>query len=410
MNVGYISIQNLKSKPLTTFLSVFVLALSIALLLGIQQLKSSFSHQLENNLGDIDVVVGAKGSPIQLVLSSVLHLDNPTGNISYPEALKIGKYPFVESAIPISYGDNYKGYRIVGTTASFTKLYQASLESGQYAKSSFEVVLGNTVAQALDLKIGDHILSSHGLVANDSDVHDDVLTVVGILKPTQKVVDRLLLATLETVWDVHDHEEEEEHHEEEHEEESHLHEHHEEEKEITALLIQFKSPRALLTFPRKINKKTNFQAVLPKYELDKLYAYTSIGFQTVSWIAYLILLISCVIIGTNLFKMVQERSYDLAMLRIYGASPIQLIKLVAFEAIWILCMAFVLGYGFVALGFQIAFSIVSDSLQQIGLQPLSLQEVLKLVFLIVVLVLITIGFAIYPILKMNISKILSHEK
>ena len=109
MNIWSITLQNIKIKPLYTFLSVLVLSLSIALLLGIQQLKRSFKNQIENNLGNIDVVVGAKGSPLQLVLASVLHLDNPTGNISYKEALKISKNPLIKSAVPISYGDNYKG-------------------------------------------------------------------------------------------------------------------------------------------------------------------------------------------------------------------------------------------------------------------------------------------------------------
>ncbi|NRA92897.1 MAG: ABC transporter permease, partial [Psychroserpens sp.] len=82
MNIWKISIRNIKAKPLYTLLSILMLSMSIALLLAIQQLKTSFQYQIENNLGDIDLVVGAKGSPLQLVLSSVLHLDNPTGNIS----------------------------------------------------------------------------------------------------------------------------------------------------------------------------------------------------------------------------------------------------------------------------------------------------------------------------------------
>ena len=94
MMLWKISIQNIKIKPIYTFLSVFILGLSIALLIGIQQLKTSFKYQMKNNLGDIDLVIGAKGSPLQLVLSSVLHLDNPTGNISYGEAKKIAENPF----------------------------------------------------------------------------------------------------------------------------------------------------------------------------------------------------------------------------------------------------------------------------------------------------------------------------
>lgn len=318
-------LKSTKYKPLYTFLSVLVLSLSIALLLGIQQLKNSFKNQIENNLGKIDVVVGAKGSPLQLVLASVLHLDNPTGNISYNEALKIGANPMIKSAIPISYGDNYKGFRIVGTTESYTTLYNAVLEKGRRVEHALEVILGSAVAQKLNIKIGDTLLSSHGLVENSIDVHNNRLTVVGILKPTQKVIDRIIITNLESVWEVHHHENESDHEEHNH--------HHQDEKEITSLLINFKSPRGLLTFPRRINEHTNMQAALPKYELQKLYEYTSIGFKTISGIAYLILVISCITIFISLYKMVKERAFDLAILRTYGASNFQLMKMVIYEGL-----------------------------------------------------------------------------
>ncbi len=209
MNIWRISIQNIKSRPLYTLLSILILSLSIALLLGIQQLKTSFEYQIENNLGDIDLVVGAKGSPLQLVLASVLHIDNPTGNISYNETLTIGKNPIIEKAVPISYGDNYKGYRIVGTTELFLSFYEAELEEGDFANQSMEVILGHTVAQQLKLNLGDKIVSSHGLIDNTIEVHNDELIVVGILKPTQKVIDRLIITRLESIWDIHNHEDHE---------------------------------------------------------------------------------------------------------------------------------------------------------------------------------------------------------
>ena len=153
MNIWKISINNIKLKPLYTGLSILMLSLSIALLLGIQQLKTSFQYQMENNLGDIDLVIGAKGSPLQLVLSSILHLDNPTGNISYEEAKKIGKNPMIKKAVPISYGDNFKGYKIVGTSSEFLSFYDAKIHNGRDVQKSMEVVLGSTVAEQLQLSL-----------------------------------------------------------------------------------------------------------------------------------------------------------------------------------------------------------------------------------------------------------------
>ncbi len=432
MNIWKISIQNLKTKPLYTILSIFSLSLSIALLLGIQQLKSSFTHQMEHNLGGIDLVVGAKGSPLQLVLSSVLHLDNPTGNISYKEAKKLEKNRMIKSVVPISYGDNHKGFRIVGTTAEFVALYNAVLQKGEKVKKSMQVILGATVAERLKLDLGDTFLSSHGLIENDIDVHEDVLTVVGILKPTRKVIDRLIITNLESIWDVHNHEvSEEKSHEHEsqvsHEDgEHHEHDdhdsgndqnqvehknHHEEiDKEITSLLISFRNPMGLLTFPRKINESTNMQAALPKFEIDRLFEYTGIGFTTISWIAYLILLISGMTIFISLYKMVKERAYDLALLRSYGANNFQLIKMVAYEAIIIASLAFVSGCLFIKVGFKIIFNFMNSSYKKHMLLELTLNEILSTGFLVLVMILLSVALAIYPIIKMNISTILSHEK
>lgn len=403
MNIWNISLQNIKSKPLYTFLSVFIASLSIALLLGTQQLKRSFENQIENNLGKIDVVVGAKGSPLQLVLASVLHLDNPTGNISYKEALKISKNPLIKSAVPISYGDNYKGYRIVGTTHEYTVLYNAELQKGHRVENAMEVILGNSVAQKLNLKIGDTLLSAHGLVENSIEEHDAVLTVVGILKPTQKVIDRLILTNLQSVWDVHNHERKENH-------EGHDYHDIQDEKEITSLLIRFKSPRGLLTFPRRINERTNMQAALPKYELHKLYEYTSVGFKTISLIAYLILVISCITLFISLYKMVKERAFDLAILRTYGASNFQLIKMVFYEGFIVVFSSFLLGFLLLKIGLRFALYFMKSNNQQNILTALSFQDVLQIAMLILIMVIISVSFAIYPIIKMDVSKILSNEK
>ncbi len=427
MNVWKISIQNIKSKPLYTFLSVFVLALSVTLLIGVQQLKYSFQYQMEHNLGTIDMVVGAKGSPLQLVLSSVLHVDNPTGNISYNEAMRLSKNKWITSAVPISYGDNYKGYRIVGTTAAFANLYQAKLQEGKLPSRPMEVVVGSFVAKKLGLKIGDSFLSSHGLLENDFDIHEEEFHVVGVYYPTQKVLDRLIVTTLESVWEVHDHEEHKEHevHEEHKEHEVHeehkehkeheVHEgqhieHHKEEKEITSLLVSFRGPTAFLSLPRMINKNTNMQAALPKLELDKLYEFTGLGFQTISWIAYVVLVISGLLIFTSLYKMVKERAFDLALLRTYGASNFQLIKMMAYEGLVIVFVGVLLGAVLAKLGLTIILQLMEGSHPNFAIQNLPINQILPILILLLAMLILALSLAIFPIVKMNVSTILSNEK
>lgn len=402
MNIWKISIKNLFHKPLYTFLSILSLAISIGLLLGIKQLDASVKQQFDNSLGNIDLVIGAKGSPLQLVLASIMHIDNPTGNISYKEAKKIGKNPLIKTAVPISYGDNYKGYRIVGTTELFANFYEAELEEGKPIKKPMEVILGHTVAQQLGLKIGDTFLSSHGFKDNTMDVHTEPLTVVGIYKPTQKVIDRLIVTNLESIWDAHDHEAHEA---------GEAHEHHDDEnKEVTSLLISFKSPMGLLTIPRQINEKTDFQAALPKYEIQRLFQFTGIGVKIVSWIAYIILVISCITIFISLFKMVKERAFDLALLRTYGASNFQLIKIVAYEGFTIGFLATILGILISQSGLIIVYNMIEDQYKQNIVQSISYTDILETSLWVFIMIIVAISLSILPIIKMNISKILSNEK
>ena len=419
MNVWRFSLRNIKSKPLYTFLGVFILALSISLLLGIGQLKNSLEHQMDNNLGGVDMVIGAKGSPLQLVLSSVLHLDNPTGNISYKAANNLAKNPLIKTAVPISYGDNYKGFRIVGTTDQFLNLYGAELEKGHRIEKSMEVILGSAVAEQQNLRLGDTFLSSHGLMENDGEVHDEEFVVVGILNPTQKVIDRLIVTNLESIWDVHDHKEHEvedkhtdnkTHEHEAGDEHEHHNEEHDDEKEITSMLIVLRSPAGILTLPRAINDGTVMQAALPRYELVRLLEFTGVGFKTISIIAYLILIISGMTIFLSLYKMVKERAFDLALLRTYGASNFQLIKMVSYEGLLIAFMAFTIGFILVKVGLNFMLKLVKVDYKQNFLQELPLIETIQIGTLVVIMVVLAISLAIYPLIRMNISTILSNEK
>ncbi|MHA7831930.1 MAG: ABC transporter permease [Flagellimonas sp.] len=429
MNIWKISLRNFWYKPLYTFLAILTLSVSIALLLGIQQLDRSFKNQMDNSLGDIDMVVGAKGSPLQLVLASVLHVDNPTGNIPFGDAKRLMRNPMIEKAVPISYGDNYKGYRIIGTTKDFPMLYNARLKEGRFAEESMEVVLGVTVAEATGLTIGDTFQSSHGLAETGGHEHEDLLKVVGIYEPTYQVIDRLIVTGLETIWDVHDHEEEhndgeaenhENHEEEQHhdEDETQIMENtvskdgHEEEhgQEITSLLVSFRNLVALLTVPRTINENTKMQAALPKFELERLYQFTGVGVKTITWIAFAILVISCITICISLYRMVRDRAFDLALMRSYGASTLQMVKMVAYEGFMIAIVAFAIGMVISQLGIYFIFEMIQSQYKQKMALQLEFREVLRTGGMVVLMVVLSIMFAIYPIVKMNISKILSHEK
>ncbi len=399
MNLVTLSYKNIIAKPLQTLLTVLILSLSIGLLLGVKQLNKIFETQLQQNLNGIDMVVGAKGSPLQLVLSTVLHIDNPTGNIPYNEAKKIAENKFVGNAIPIAIGDNYKGYKIVGTTSGFADLHKTSIETGSMFYKTYEVVLGRAVAENLNLNLGDTFFSSHGMIENAIESHDNhALKVVGILKPTQNVIDRLILTNLNSIWHLHEHDDEQSN-------ESHNHDN----EDITALLITFKNKRGLLFLPRRINENTPFQAALPKYQLDKLFKSTAIGTKAITWIALSILFVSAISMFVSLYRMVKERAKELALMRTYGATRKRLVLLVFSEGLIVGCVSFVLGIVLATVGLQTIFSLIKDTYkQQIYLLEYH-KDILELLILILVIIIFATLIAIRPIFKMDISKIISHE-
>jgi len=399
MNIVKLSYKNIVAKPLPTFSTVLTLTLSIGLLLGVKQLNKVFESQLQQSLNGINMVVGAKGSPLQLVLSTVLHIDNPTGNIPYNEAKKIAENKYVGEAIPISIGDNYKGYKIVGTTVGFVDLYKTSLKDGVLFNEASEVVIGNAVAENLNLNIGDTFHSSHGMLENAIESHDDhPLKVVGILKPTQNAIDRLIVTNLETIWHVH-----------EHQSENNNLDHNHDNEDITALLLKFKNKRGLLFLPRSINENTNFQAALPKYQLDKLFKFTAIGTKAITWIALAILFVSGITMFVSLYRMVKEKAKELALIRTYGASRNKLILLVFSEGLLVGLFSFFLGTLLATFILQTIFSLIKDTYkQQIYLLEYHI-DILELFLFIFGIIIIATLIAIRPIFKMDISKIISHE-
>ncbi|HTO35688.1 MAG TPA: ABC transporter permease, partial [Flavobacterium sp.] len=261
--------RNIWFKPLNTVLSLILLTSGVAIISVLILLQEQFEKQFSSNIDGVDLVLGAQGSPLQLILSSVYHVDAPTGNINYKEAQVWMKHPFVETAIPLAFGDNYLGFRIVGTTQDYLKKYNVEIAEGKTFDENFEVVIGSEVARKLQLKIGDTFYGTHG-DAEEGHKHEEYAYVItGIGQPTGKVVDNLILSNIESVWAMH---EDHEHHDHDHEGHDHDHEEHDHdhdsEKEITAVLVKFKSKMGIVSWPRMIAQNTKMQAALPAIEIN----------------------------------------------------------------------------------------------------------------------------------------------
>lgn len=388
MNLFTLSLSYLRARALTSALLVLLLALGVATI----SLLLHFNHQAEQRLArdarGFDLVVGAKGSPLQLILSSIYHVDIPTGNISVAEANHLRQHPQIKQAIPLALGDSYHGFRIVGTEASYIHHYQAEFAEGAMFSKPMQAVLGANVAVQTGLTLNASFAGSHGL-SESSDVHaNSPYQVVGVLKPTGSVLDRLILTPVESVWKVHGSESHHHHHEGDEEEahEEHDHEHHVDQEngehkghekseneieasdEITALLVTYNSKIAAVTMPRAINRGTSMQAASPAYETARLLSLLGMGLDALKFFGGLLMASAVIGMLVAVYQSMQERRYDAALMRIMGASRITLVKQIVIE-IGILLAVGILAGLFISHLALAALPVMLDSLKDMGFAP-----------------------------------------
>jgi putative ABC transport system permease protein len=388
MNLLRLSWKNLTNKPLSMLLSLVLFALGVGLISLLLLLNTQLQDKFEKNLAGIDMVLGAKGSPLQIILCSMYHIDSPTGNIAIKSAkpfLREG-HPLIETAIPLSLGDSYKTYRIVGTEPKLLELYDASLAEGEVWDDLFEVVIGAALAEREGMKIGDRFYGSHGLINDEDLAHDDVeaFKVVGILEPNGSVVDQLILTLTQTVWAVHDHAMEEAsdstaHHGHAHEAIKPLIEY--EDKDITSVLVKFKARNfQTLNMPRSINENTDMQAANPAYEINRLYAMIGDGAAALRILAFVIIFVSGLSIFISLYASLKERKYELALMRVMGATRGKLFVLILLEGLLLATLGYAIGIGVSHLGMEILANVMQDAYRYAFSGSLFLTEEFYLLF------------------------------
>ena len=299
---------------LLMILGVTIITLSV---LVNQIIKDTFTKNNPN----LDVVVGAKGSPLQLVLSSIHHIDIPTGNISYKNAKKIMKHPAIKFGVPISLGDNFQNYRIVGTDKKFLKLYDAELEIGSIWEKPMQSVIGSNVANFTKLKIDKFFVGSHGLI-DTGDIHSEQpYKVVGILKKTGTILDNLIITSLDSVWNLHSNQNDILKNTDS--------------LEVTALLLKYKNKTSVFSFPRLINKNTSMQAASPNLEISKLFKLTGEAHKIINYLSIIIVSLSFAGILFTLLNNINERKYDLAILRTLGFTRERIFSIILIEGMTI---------------------------------------------------------------------------
>ena len=438
MNDLNLFLYSLKYRVLNSMLSILLTAFGVSIALIISQFGDHIKKRLTLDGKGIDIVVGAKGSPLQLILSSVYHIDIPTGNIDYKLAKKITRLPEIKKSIPLALGDNWKGYRIVGTTKEYIQHYNARIDKGRLWNDKFETVIGSSI----DLKINDEFIGAHGLLEEGTPHHDNKYKVIGILKKTGTVLDRLIITSLDSVLEIHGleniesknaiHEHKEHGHEksvDKHKDTIGVHENHEHKNtidkhedhehkntidkhdslkspEVSALLITTKSPISNINLPRLINRESSLQAANPALEITRLISMLGLGSKSFTVISIILILISALSIFAGLAGNMENRIGDLSVLRAIGYSKKRIFKIVALEGIMIVITGLIFG---IIMGL-LSFMIIAEVITPLNTSQASIS--LSLNFYLIILIVLFTGlvaalFPAYYYSKLSVAKLLS---
>jgi putative ABC transport system permease protein len=409
-----------------TLLTTLLVALGMATVVIVTLVTGQFDERLRRDAAGIDLVVGAKGSPLQLVLSGVYHLDVPPGNIALSALDELRANRLVAQAVPISLGDSFRGFRIVGTEPEFLAMHAARFSSGQVFSAPMQAVLGARVAAEAGLTTGAQFAGTHGMAAGGPTHGDETYTVSGVLAATGGVIDRLVVTSTESIWQTHEHghgaparpasvppkaqqpsvspdpapstsqsrtrpaERADGKHAH-----AHAHAHRETKKtapprsggssaahsapaaapsagaarsaeppadpghdhdrdhahdaehaparEVTMLLVRYASPLAAVSLPRAINASERLQAASPAFESARLVQLVGVGVDGLRAFGLLILGVAAGSVFVALFQALSDRRREMALMRLLGATPAHLFRLLLLEGLALTAIGVVVG-------------------------------------------------------------------
>lgn len=394
MSLFKIAWRSIRQRGLASALTGFSMALGVALVVAVLVIHHVVADSFQRNAGlGYDIIVGAKGGKLQLVLNTVYHLSSPVENIPYSllKDFQQGEFkPYVARAIPYCLGDNYRGYRVVATTPD---LLDDEVEPGRKyafaqgrnfkADAPFEAVAGALAARKLGLKLGDPIRPAHGVLDDGQGIKHDAFTLVGILEPTGSANDRALFINMEGFYTLENHAKpvpgaepaKHDHHDEDHDHFTPLPE---DQRELTAILVRSASPAAAIFLPNRLNEGNRAQAVLPIREISELFA---VIVEPIEWLllglTVLIVVVSGIGILVSIYNSMSDRRREIAVMRALGARRSTVMAIVLLESVLLSlgggAFGWLLGRGLIA---ALSPAIAAQTGVAIGLAPVLPSELL----------------------------------
>ncbi len=361
MIVGRLAWQSLVSRRLTVGLTVFAIALSVALFLGVEKIRTGAKASFADTISGTDLIVGARSGGVQLLLYSVFRVGNATNNVTWESYQDISKRPEVDWIVPMSLGDSHRGYRVMGTTDEFFDRYRyrggrhLEVTDGTRIEDLFHAVVGADVAAELEYTPGQEIIIAHGLASFTE--HDDLpFSISGILAKTGTPIDRTVFVSLEAIEAIHvdwqgggripgkstpaeeirsmD-----------------LQPH-----TITAALVGVKSKLKIFSLQRWINEYSEepLLAILPGVALQELWDIVGVAESALIGVSAMVVVTALLGMATMIFAGLSERRREMAILRSVGARPWTILALLLTEATLMTSAAVLLGAGMLYAGMWVA--------------------------------------------------------
>lgn len=325
----------LLSRPLQNLLAALVMALSIATAANVMLLAEGIHGAMVQASKPFPMLMGAKGSPNQLVLNTVFLKDQPVGNFSYTMVHELRSNPNVAQAVPLGYGDNYKGYRIVGTERELLELHGVEknaapwlkLEHGKAFSKDYEAVIGAEVAAKTGLKLGDSFTSVHGVVHNvGAKAHDyQKFTVVGILQRAHGPYDSSIIVPMTSIWNMHSHGVEK--------------------QEVTAVVIVPKGYAQSMALASSYSKNHEVQIIFPSKTVIELFSIMGDLQKLLQSFSMIIMALALLIVGSSLYWFITSSRRDQAIMRALGAGESDIMQLYFKLGMTLICIGGLLGLG-----------------------------------------------------------------
>jgi putative ABC transport system permease protein len=384
-------VKNMKQRALATALTTFSVSLGVALASAILIVKRGVQSRFERAHAGYELIVGAKGSPLQLTLNTVYHLDVSPGNVPWSLFKELREHKIVKLAVPFAVGDNYQGHRLVGTTDEFLTKFEfldgqrfvfaqgrpfkfsedalehAFEEAAQRARALregrqppeehdhgeqvFEAVLGAEAARATGLKLGDRFQAAHG-VREDGHEHAERWEVVGILAPSGTANDRAIFINLDSFYHIKGHETGGEPLFAEQREDAPP-------GQISAIALKLRAPALQFQLKRQIDERPYAMAVIPAWEVRRLFDIIGNIDRVLLAQAILIVIVAAIAIAASIYNSINERRREIAILRALGARRLTVFAIIVLEAALICALGGALGLA----GGHIVVGAASGALQ-----------------------------------------------